>query len=127
MNYPSILGIGDVLMRPKCFGFVQHRGVFLGGNAVITNTPDRGEHLATVDEFSAGERITPHRSGANPLDVLARGQRILAHPRKYDPIFRNCEHTASELTDGKAKSPSLTFVVVLAATIGVIYALTRRS
>ncbi len=127
MNHTPIIGIGDVLMRPKFFGLVQHRGVFVGGNAVLTNTPGKGEHLVTVDEFSAGERITPHRSGANPLDVLARGRRILANPRKYDPILRNCEHTTTELTDGKAKSPSLIFVGAVAATIGVIYALTRRS
>ena len=126
MNHTPIIGIGDVLMRPKFFGLVQHCGVFVGGNAVLTNTPSKGEHLATLNEFSAGERITLRHSRADPWTVIARSQKILANPKRYDPICRNCEHTANEAIHGTPKSP-IVFCLGLLALAGVIYAVTRRS
>jgi|SRR5579871_4648558 len=126
MNYNTpIIGIGDVLLRPKYFGLVQHRGIFLGGNAVLTNTPDKGEHLATIEEFSGREHVTVYRTGANPREVIARSREILKRPRKYDPISRNCEHTASEVTSGRAKSPTVAFWGIM-AIVGLAYVLTRR-
>ena len=46
---------GDILSRRK--GVVMHRGVALGNGQVLHNTPSRGEHISSVEEFRAGQRL----------------------------------------------------------------------
>jgi hypothetical protein len=125
MNYNFAIGIGDVLARPKFFGLVQHLGVLVGYNLVLTNTPERGEHIATLHEFSANEQITVHRTGADPSTVVARARGILARPKRYDPVLRNCQHTVNEIVKGVAESP-LVRCAGLLGLIGLIYFTVRR-
>lgn len=114
MNYPiSLINIGDVLTRSKVFGFVDHAGVLVAPNTVLQNTPERGEHAVTVEEFSAGQAIRVSRVGADPAIIGARSQRILTNPRRYHPFFRNCQHTVYETVTGIAKSPYVVIVFVL--------------
>ncbi len=103
MNY--IPSIGDLLIRPKTLGFINHVGVVVGPDAVLQNSPGRGEHIATIQEFAAGQPVVAHRTGAAPGDVLGRARKILANPRAYDLALRNCEHTAGDVLRGVAKSP----------------------
>src|SRR5439155_12163490 len=105
MNPSQAIGIGDLLTRPKAFSLVDHTGVAVGPRMVIQNTPEKGEHLATLPEFSAGQPITVHRTGADPKAVMARARRVLANPKRQHLLLRNCQHTAHEIICGVAKSP----------------------
>lgn len=105
MKYsPLMLNPGDLLLRPKCLGIVQHEGVVIGPNAVLHNTPDKGEHVSTVHEFADGKPMQVHPAAAPPAMLLSRAQQVLCRPRRYDPLARNCQHTASELLSGRATS-----------------------
>lgn len=108
MNYPNVL-TGDLLMRAKWLNFVNHTGVAISPNRVLHNTPEKGEHVSTLEEFSQGKQVEVQRTGADPLAVSQRAQKVLANPQKYDPISRNCEHTANEVAQGRAKSPQAIF------------------
>jgi len=125
MNYTPVIGIGDRLARPKFFGLVQHEGVLVGYDTVLTNTPGKGEHIASLQDFAAGQRITVRPTGADPASVVARARRILARPRRYDPIARNCQHTVNESVYGVAKSPSVGFAGVVGVCL-LCFALLRN-
>jgi hypothetical protein len=43
---------GDIVSRRK--GLVMHKGVSLGGGRILHNTPFRGEHVCTEEEFADG-------------------------------------------------------------------------
>jgi hypothetical protein len=125
--YPAI-NIGDILTKRKLLGLIEHRGVVIGDDTVLHNTPQRGEHAVTVADFAGGQAITVKPTGADPSVVSARSREILAKPRRYNPLRRNCEHTASDASRGDAESPTATFVIfvtVIAAVIGVILARKR--
>ena len=124
----TTINIGDLLTRPKFFGFVklEHKGVVVAPNTVLHNTPEKGEHLATLHEFSSGEPVKVHRTGANPSSVIARSQKVLANPKKYDAVSRNCEHTAYEIICGIAKSPLVIMGVIIIATATLVFIVSRR-
>lgn len=115
MNYTP--AIGDVLVREKALGIFDHVSVVVAPGTVIQNTPERGEHLATVREFAAGQPIKVRRTGADPSHVLSRTRRVLANAKAYNPFSRNCEHTASEVTYGLARSRQLVLFVGLALVV----------
>jgi len=119
------LAIGDFLTRPKALGFIEHVGVYLGSNAVATNTPEKGEHVTTLQEFASGQPVKVQRTNANPVAVTVNAQKILSNPKRYDLFARNCEHTAHEIIHGIAKSPMLAVLGIL-ALIGVFWLLFRR-
>ena len=116
--------VGDLLTRPKLLGLVEHYGVWLGFNRVATNTPDMGEHVTSLEDFAAGQRVKVQRTGANPMSVALNAQRVLANPKKYDPVTRNCEHTASEIIRGVPRSGQL---LLIAAALLLLVALFRLS
>lgn len=124
MNYNPSLNIGDVLSRPKALGFLQHIGVVVGPNAVCHNTPTKGEHISTLAEFGAGQKITVRRTGTDPWPLLGRVQRILSNPKKYDLATRNCEHTVSEAVAGTPKSQTAALLWFI-ALIAVLYFICR--
>src|ERR1041385_5727809 len=106
MNQLFNFGVGDLLIRTKAVGmfFVEHEGVAVGSNTVLTNTPEKGEHLTTPEEFAAGNPVRVVPTGANPAGVIARAREILANPKKYNPFARNCQHTSSYVVRGTARS-----------------------
>lgn len=124
MNYTP--AIGDLLIRPKALGIFDHVGVLVGPNTVLQNTPAKGEHLAPVPEFAAGQPIKVLPTGANPSGVIARARRVLSNAKPYDPISRNCEHTASEVIRGYAKSPQVLFFLAFAAIVLLLVAFWPR-
>ena len=126
MNESNIRA-GDVLRRPKALGIVNHFGVAVAPNLVLQNTPLKGEHLATLQEFSVRKPVTVHRSGANPSHVIARARTVLASPKRYDVFQNNCEHTATKIVQGVAKSPQLAALASIALVGGVLLLATKRS
>jgi hypothetical protein len=108
-------------------GIIDHVGVIVGPNTVLQNTPRKGEHLATIPDFSSAQPIKIARTGANPHEVVARAKKILANPQKYDVAVRNCEHTVSEVVLGFAKSPQIMFFCLLGVIVFFVLAvITRR-
>jgi len=127
MNTITNIVVGDVLTRPKALGIATHFGVVIAPNAVLQNTPERGEHLTTVQDFSAGKPITVHRTGVHPSIVVARAHNALANPQKYDLIQNNCEHTTTKIVQGIAKSSQIAFFLTLAVLGGAVFLASKKS
>ena len=130
MSHHSSLTIGSLLLRPKCLGIVQHEGVLVGCNVVLHNTPEKGEHISSVEGFAAGHPIQVLATGVHPSVIVARARRILLRPKAYDLLARNCQHTSSEIVRGVAKSSwAIGAAIVLAAivVIWVVSVLSRRA
>ena len=116
--------IGDYLTRPKkdiFRGIITHIGAVIGHNQVLQNTPEKGEHVATFEEFANGELVKAHKTGAHPAKVHANVQRILENPKSYHPVARNCEQTATEAVEGKPRSPQM--AVIICCVAGFIIAI----
>jgi hypothetical protein len=120
MNPMTIIHVGDVLTRPKAFGPVTHVGVVVGSNLVLQNTPEKGERVATLQDFSAGQSIKVQRTGVHPSIVTSRARAMLANPQRYHVIQNNCEHTATKIVRGIAQSSQLAVVFGLALVGGLI-------
>jgi hypothetical protein len=126
MNAAQLLQIGDVLLVPKLDGAVSHMGLVVDADRVLHNIPERGEHLATVAEFSKGRPISVIRTNASPEVVRARAQSTLARPRRYDLFRNNCEHTISRILSGIEKSPQLAAWMIVILLAGAAYLVARR-
>ena len=116
---------GDVLSRRK--GLVMHKGVSLGGGRVLHNTPFRGEHICSEEEFRAGKRMyvesgedTRRRRALRMAEYADRDN------RGYNLLSNNCEHTVSRVTSGSASSPQLKSWLLGAGMAGVAFAVTRH-
>ena len=114
---------GDIVSRRK--GFVMHRGVALGDGRVLHNTPFRGEHICSEEEFRAGKRLY-----VSSMERDAR-RRALARAntngsRGYNLLTNNCEHTVTRVANGKAESPQLRSWVVGSGLAVAAFALTRH-
>jgi len=114
---------GDIVSRRK--GFVMHRGIALGDGRVLHNTPFKGEHISSEDDFSAGRRMYVTR-----LDRAAR-QRALRHAssddlnRTYSLFDNNCEHTVMRAIGAEVESPQLRAWVGGLVAGAALLALTR--
>ena len=114
---------GDIVSRRK--GLVMHKGVSLGNGLVLHNTPGRGEHVATEEEFRAGKRMYTQRvGGAVRRPSLARSQ--LEYGRRYHLLNNNCEHTVNRAVHGDAHSPQLRGWLVGAGMAAATFAVTRH-
>jgi hypothetical protein len=116
---------GDLLTRPK-LGFILHLGVFIGSNQVFHNTPTKGEHVSTVEEFAAGQQIVVQPTKASRSTVLSNAWRMMTKLNRYHLFNRNCEHTAYESIEGKPRSPQL-FIILGVILAGIIVWLWSRS
>lgn len=124
MTSIAFLQPGDVLSAPKAMGLVQHFGVVVGPNQVLQNTPERGEHVATVEEFARQRPVRVLRTTANPTVVQARTREALQQPGGYDLILNNCEHTVTKVLNGKPQSQQVVWGLGL-ATLAMFALLTR--
>ena len=114
---------GDIVSRRK--GLVMHKGVALGDGRVLHNTPFRGEHVCSENEFRAGRRMyVERREGGTPAAIRSRIYE--SENRKYNLLTNNCEHTVTRLTDGEAKSPQLRSWVVGTGLAAATFAITRH-
>lgn len=99
--YPMV---GDLLTRPKALGLIRHEGVWLGSNRVATNTPEAGECIVSLQDFAAGQCVSLQATHADLAAVARNAERVFSRPRKYNVLFRNCQHTASEIIHGVPRS-----------------------
>lgn len=122
--------IGSVLSVRK--DFYRHVGVYAGQGMVFHNHPSSGQKLVTLEEFSSGRRIKVKKQGvADQHAFWSRLRDAESHPSSYNLFLRNCEHTASSLRKGSAKSPQLWLysgisVLALGASLVLRHAAKRR-
>jgi hypothetical protein len=90
---------GDLLTCKKNV-FISHVGVYLGLGQILQNTPGRGEHVVDWNSFADGRAVTIRHTNTPPHLVAQRASQLLRQARPYNPIFNNCEHTASAVIDG---------------------------
>ena len=131
---------GDIVLRRK--GPVMHQGIALDDGRVLHNTPRRGEHVSSMEDFRRGKALRARR-----LDESQRA-RALRHAReaaegkaqRYHLFRNNCEHTVTRATTGEPRSQQLLAVaaglvvgaaVLVAirhpvAAVGIGYALCRK-
>ena len=117
------INIGDIIERPKGFGLTRHRGVLLGVDQVLHNTPERGEHLSTLAEFAQKQVVSLYARCKDVHAALSRTEKILSDPRKYHLIVRNCDHTVNDVVFGKPSSPQLVLAAVGSAAVLSVFAL----
>lgn len=124
---------GDVLRRWK--SGVWHLGIYMGEGQVLHNTPGRGpgERLASLGSFAASQEMQVARGNPKQRhEVMRRASAILAHPRSYSYVWRNCEHTAYEVMEGLPRSPTVrrtstaVSVMALAALAGTAWLFRRE-
>ncbi|WP_143269348.1 C40 family peptidase [Mangrovitalea sediminis] len=98
--------IGSELSVPQ--QFYRHVGVYVGLGQVFHNHPERGEEITTVGGFANGRAVSVTESGVlEPMAFMARVHAAISNPASYNLLTRNCEHTASWLRTGKAKTPQV--------------------
>ena len=116
---------GDLVARRK--GLVMHHGIALGGGRVLHNTPFRGEHISSEEEFLAGQRLHVTRL---PYDARVRALRHAddwTGGRGYNLLTNNCEHTVTRAMSGAARSPQLIGWAAGVAVGAAAFALTRHA
>jgi hypothetical protein len=97
---------GDLLSRPKWP--VIHKGVVTPDGKVFHNTPQRGEHISTIEEFSVGKSVKAIKSPASRRgDILQRLEKAVFNPQRYSYTKYNCDHSSSQILTGNAASPQL--------------------
>lgn len=102
----TVIRPGDILMREK--GLHDHVGVAWFDGQVLHNSPARGEHLSSLQEFAAGHEIRVQPTSVyDRARALANGVAVLRAPRRYHVLRNNCEHTAHYIVQGRARSPQL--------------------
>ncbi len=109
-------------------GLVLHKGVALGDGLILHNTPSRGEHISSEQDFLAGNRmgvINLERSARQR--ALSRAQSVEnVSTRSYHLLRNNCEHTVSRTTTGKASSPQLKAWLFGVGAAALAFAVTRH-
>ncbi|MGF1688724.1 hypothetical protein L4C36_18900 [Photobacterium japonica] len=118
--------------RKKASGMVAHAGLLLeftcGRQAILHNTPERGAHLSSFEQFAENQKVNVTKEYVSELDTMKqRIINVLSNPKDYC-IFDNCEHLASKVITGVPSSPQLvatTSGAVIGGTIG--YALAKEN
>jgi len=116
---------GDIVTRRK--GLVMHKGVALGGGLIWHNTPSKGEHISSEQDFLAGNQM-----GVINLDrgerkrALTHAQSMDRSPASYNLLRNNCEHAVSRATTGSASSPQLKGWIFGVGAAALAFAVTRH-
>ena len=114
---------GDVVSRRK--GVFMHRGIVLDDGRILHNTPLRGRHTSSFDEFSKNKRV--YAANHRP-EVRDRTLSNARHDERYryNPFSNNCEHTVTRATTNEARSPQLRGWVAGVALAAIGFAVTRH-
>lgn len=116
---------GDLVSSQK--GPFRHRGIALPGCMVLHNTPTRGEHVSTLQEFG-GSTIRIEKPGvADRERILANASAIVRNPKRFDVFLNNCEHTVTKAIDGTPKSQQLqSWLLGIGIGVGLWFLAARR-
>lgn len=103
----------------------MHRGIVLEDGRVLHNTPIKGCHTSTLEEFSKNKSVYPSNHRAEVRDRTLSNLSNDDHHR-YNPFNNNCEHTVTRATKNEAGSPQLRGWVMGAAFAAVGLLVTRH-
>lgn len=120
---PAIYSAGTVLARPK--GLFTHVGVVTEWGTIFHNTPERGEHESSFQDFTGGESVIVRAHVVNLRGFLLRLHQRRLFPQPYDAVSNNCEHTVAVLAGDEPASPQLVGWGLLVGTV-VVAALFSR-
>ncbi len=117
---------GDIILRRK--GPIMHQGIALRGDRVLHNTPRRGEHISSMQDFRRGKTVRARRLGETQRARALHHAEHSAHgyARRYNLFRNNCEHTVTRATTGNAMSSQLLAVAAGLVIGGVVLAATRH-
>lgn len=115
----SDYGPGDIVARRK--GLVMHKGLVLRDGRILHNTPLRGEHISSEQEFGAGRRLSVQPAASPAIPHEPHLER-----RAYHLFRNNCEHTVHRVATGRAHSPQLKAWVAGVGVAAVALILTRH-
>lgn len=124
MNKAVGLKSGDIVRRRK--GWVWHWGVYLGSDRVLHNTPEKGEHVSSLEDFAAEKPV--ERFSVREIDrsaILARAATVAANPKEYSYLWRNCEHTVLSMYQNEERSPTVEAAVAFLLLLAGVIAFTR--
>jgi hypothetical protein len=121
---PMIASPGDIVARRK--GLVLHKGVVLHDGRVLHNTPERGEHVSSLADFAAGERVQVERQPFDARRAALRRAERLSFRRGYDLLGNNCEHTVTRVAHGRPHSPQLGNWLLGAGVALAVFAVSRH-
>jgi hypothetical protein len=138
LNSPSMQNasfeVGDII-GIQCPGFM-HVGVYVGpcwfgDGCVVHNSKLGGVILSSLYEFSGGAQITIRQKATcywHQRETIARRALSLLG-KKYDLFKFNCEHAAYYAQRGKAESPQISVLAVIALIFGggLLIAASRRA
>ena len=116
---------GDIVSRRK--GLVMHHGVALSDGRILHNTPFKGEHICSEEEFRDGKRmyVSSVERGMRTR-ALGRAHLHAEEGRGYNLLTNNCEHTVSRATTGESRSPQLQSWLIGGGLAAATFALTRH-
>lgn len=104
----------------------MHHGVVLRDGTVLHNTPVRGVHVSSPEDFSKNKLVKTARLSRHQREAtLARLAEDSALRDRYNPFTNNCEHTITRAARGRADSPQLRGIAVGVLVGAVGLALTR--
>ncbi len=116
---------GTILARPK--GPFTHWGVVTEFGTVFHNTPERGEHESSLDEFRAGNPVSAIYRVTNLNRLFTRLRERRVRPRSYDAALWNCEDTVAYLAGGWPRlSQVIGVALVVAVVVTLVVALRRQ-
>lgn len=70
------------------------------------STPGKGEHWDPLEIFAGGFVVVANEVVLAPA-LWLRLLRASNQPQAYDPLLRNCQHSVTEVVDGKPASPAV--------------------
>jgi len=89
-------------------GFVKHWGIYLGNSQVFHCTPEKGEHVSTLNEFCKDIKVTYQSTAPDRRFIIySLINEHLRYPRRYDLITNNCEQIVREIATGIRESKQL--------------------
>ena len=91
---------GDVVSRRK--GVFMHRGIVLEDGYVLHNTPLKGQHTSTLEEFSKNKSVYPAHHRPEVRDRTLSNVLDYEH-RRYNPFNNNCDTRLLELRKMRLK------------------------
>jgi len=123
----GVVNMSNRIFKVSCSKVLgTHVGLYIeSARQVFHNSPGRGEHLSTLDEFSEGKQITFEEvNSINYQTVVNRINSSLANPQNYDLVKFNCEDSVYKILETNPHSPQRELVedvfkaiVVMAAII----------
>lgn len=101
---------------------LRHLGVLLPDGQVAHCTPQRGEHISTVEEFANGQDVKIERSvpAEKYWPTLQHLLSALCAPKAYHLVTNNCEIFANRVTGEKEESPQLQGAVMLVVLFAIV-------